>query len=56
MNRSTIIVVIYIAGLAFGAFILDLWSAETSPKSLIGIMWTAFFLIGLFYVDKNEHN
>lgn len=54
MNTSTIIVIIYVIGLAFCALILDLWSAETGPKSLIGIIWTAIFLIALFYADKNE--
>jgi hypothetical protein len=56
MNRSTIIVIIYVLGLVFGAFVLNLWSAETSPKSLIGIIWTALFLIALFYADKHERN
>ena len=54
MNKSTILIIIYIAGLIFGALILDLWSADTSPKALIGIIWTAFLLIGLFLVEKDE--
>ena len=41
-------------GLIFGALVLDLWSADTSPKALIGIIWTAFLLIGLFLVEKDE--
>ena len=56
MNKSTIIIIIYILGLIFGALVLDLWSAETSPKALIGIGWTALLLIGLFFVEKNERN
>jgi len=54
MSKSTIIVIIYILGLIFGALILDMWSAETSPKALLGIGWTALFLIGLFFAEKNE--
>ena len=40
----------------FGALVLDLWSAKTSPKALIGMGWTALFLIGLFISEKNEKN
>jgi len=54
MSKSTIVVIIYIVGLIFGALVLDMWSAETSPKALLGIAWTALFLIGLFFVEKNE--
>jgi len=54
MSKSTIIVIIYIFGLIFGALVLDMWSAETSPKALLGIGWTALFLIGLFFAEKNE--
>ena len=52
MSKSTIVVIIYIIGLIFGALVLDMWSAETSPKALIGIGWTALFLIGLFFAEK----
>ena len=54
MNKSTIIIIVYILGLIFGALFLDIWSAETSPKALLGIGWTALLLIGLFITDKNE--
>ena len=54
MNKSTIIIIIYIVGLIFGALVLDLWSAQTSPKAFIGFVWTAIFLIALFYADKYE--
>ena len=54
MSKSTIIIIIYIIGLIFGAVVLDIWSAQTSPKALLGIMWTALLLIGLFFADKNE--
>ena len=54
MNKSTILIIVYIAGLVFGALVLDLWSADTSPKALIGIIWTALLLVGLFLVEKDE--
>ena len=54
MSKSTFIFVIYIIGLVFGALVLDIWSAKTSPKALLGIGWTALLLIGLFFAEKNE--
>ena len=54
MSKSSVVIIIYIIGLIFGALVLNLWSAETSPKSLLGILWTALFLVGLFYSEKNE--
>ena len=54
MSKSSIVIVIYIIGLIFGALVLDMWSAETSPKALLGVGWTALFLIGLFLAEKNE--
>jgi len=56
MNKSTLVVIIYIVGLIFGALVLNIWSAETSPKALLGIGWTALLLIGIFYAEKNEKN
>ncbi|MDC0150859.1 hypothetical protein OAI89_02090 [Candidatus Pelagibacter sp.] len=56
MNKSSIIIIIYIIGLIFGALFLDIWSAKTSPKALLGICWTALLLIGLFFTEKNERN
>ena len=56
MNKSTIIIIIYIMGLIFGALVLDIWSAQTGPKALLGIGWTALLLIGLFLTEKNERN
>ena len=56
MHKSTIVIIIYIIGLIFGALVLDMWSANTSPKALIGIGWTALLLIGLFLTEKNEKN
>ena len=54
MNRSTIVIVIYIIGLIFGALVLDMWSAKTSPKALLGIGWTVLLLIGLFLTEKKD--
>jgi hypothetical protein len=54
MNKSTLAILVYISGLIFGALVLNLWSADTSPKAFIGIIWTAILLITLFYTDKNE--
>ena len=54
MKKSNLIIIIYIIGLIFGAVVLDLWSADTSPKALLGIGWTTLLLIGLFITEKNE--
>jgi len=56
MRKSNIIIIIYIIGLIFGAVVLDLWSADTSPKALLGIGWTSLLLIGLFITEKNGKN
>ena len=55
MDKSTIIIIIYIAGLIFCALVLDIWSADTSPKALIGIGWTALLLVGLFLTEKKDN-
>ena len=54
MSKSSIVIIIYVIGLIFGALVLDIWSAETSPKALLGIGWTALLLIGLFFAEKHE--
>jgi hypothetical protein len=56
MNKSTIVIIIYIFGLIIGALVLDIWSSETSPKALLGIGWTTLLLISLFFTEKNEKN
>ena len=56
MYKSTIVIIVYIIGLIFGALVLDIWSAQTSPKALLGIGWTTLLLIGLFLTEKNERN
>ena len=52
MNKSTLVITVYVIGLIFGALVLDMWSAETSPKALLGMGWTALFLVGLFFAEK----
>lgn len=55
MSKTTIVISIFILGLIFGALFLNIWSAETSIfKALLGLGWTALFLIGLFFADKYE--
>tara|TARA_A100000164_G_scaffold228558_1_gene202715 strand:+ start:322 stop:495 length:174 start_codon:yes stop_codon:yes gene_type:complete len=57
MSKTTIVLIIYILGLLFGALFLDIWSADTSVfKGLLGLGWTALLLIGLFFAEKNEKN
>ena len=55
MAKTTIVMIIYILGLIFGALFLKIWSADTNVyKGLIGLGWTAIFLISLFLADKHE--
>ena len=55
MSKTTITIIVYVLGLIFGALVLDLWSAETSPKALLGMIWTALFLIAIYLVEfKNK--
>jgi hypothetical protein len=55
MNKSILIIIIYIIGLMFGAVVLGVWDAETSlGKASIVLIWTTIFLISLFLIDKHE--
>ena len=55
MSKTTIVLIVYILGLLFGALFLDIWSADTNVyKGLLGLGWTAIFLISLFLADKHE--
>ena len=57
MSNTSIVIIIYIIGLIFGALVLDIWSADTSIlKGLLGLGWTALLLISLFFSEKNEGN
>tara|TARA_B110000003_G_scaffold240276_1_gene246809 strand:- start:718 stop:888 length:171 start_codon:yes stop_codon:yes gene_type:complete len=55
MDKSSVVIIIYVIGLIFGALVLNIWSADTSPKALIGIGWTALLLIGLFLTEKKDN-
>jgi hypothetical protein len=55
MSKVSIVIIIYIIGLIFGALVLNIWSADTSIlKGLLGLGWTALLLIGIFFAEKNE--
>ena len=55
MNKLTLLTLIYAIGIIIGALFLDVWGAETTLiKTMSIFIWTIFFLIALFYVDKNE--
>ena len=32
MNKTTLVVIIYVLGVVLGAFFLDIWGAETNMK------------------------
>ena len=55
MNKTNLAIIIYILGIVFGIFVLDIWSAKTSPKALLGIIWTALFAIALYYSEKKDN-
>mgnify|MGYP001353324615 FL=1 len=56
MNLSLLSIIIYAAGILIGAFFLDIWGAETTIlKGIIGLVWTAIFLITLFYAEKKNN-
>ena len=57
MSKTSIVIIVYIIGLIFGALVLKIWSADTNIfKGLLGLTWTALLLIGLFYAEKHEKN
>ncbi len=57
MSKTSIVLIVYILGLIFGALVLDIWSADTNIlKGLLGLGWTALALIGLFFAEKNENS
>ena len=57
MSKTSIVIIIYIIGLIFGALVLKIWSADTNIlKGLLGLAWTALLLIGIFFTEKNEKN
>ena len=58
MSKTTIVIIVYVLGLIFGALFLDLWSADTNIiKGLVGLGWTALlFNWFIFSLKKNERN
>ena len=55
ISKTTLVVIIYIVGVILGAFFLDIWGAETSmKKGFIALGWTALFLVGIFFVDRDK--
>ena len=55
MSKTSLVIIIYILGLIFGALFLKIWRADTNVyKGLLGLGWTAIFLISLFLADKHE--
>ncbi len=57
MSKTSIVIIIYILGLIFGALVLNIWSSDTSVlKGLMGLGWMALLLIGLFFAEKHEKN
>ena len=54
MNQVSVLVIIYILGFLFASVFLDLWSSETGPKALLGLGWTAVFLVALFYAERKK--
>ena len=56
MSKSTLVIIIYATGIILGALFLDIWGAETSLlKAMIGVAWTALFLICLFYIEREDN-
>ena len=54
MRKTSLVIILYVLGILFGALFLGLWDAETSPIALIGIAWTALFMIALVYAEKHD--
>ena len=55
ISKTTLVVIIYIIGVILGAFFLDIWGGETSmKKGFIALGWTALFLVGIFFVDRDK--
>ena len=51
MKKNILLIILIIIGM----FVLDIWSAETSPKAILGMIWTAVFAIALYYAEKDKH-
>ena len=56
MNKTTIVTIIYIIGIIIGALFVGIWDAQTSIyKALYALIWTAMFLVALFFADKKKN-
>ena len=57
LSKTSLVIIIYVIGVIIGAFFLDIWGAETSmKKGFIALGWTALFLIGIFFVDRDKED
>ena len=55
MQKSSIVIIVFVIGIILGALFLDIWGAETNfQKALFALAWTTIFLIALFYADKDK--
>ena len=55
MNKTIIVTIIYVIGIIFGAVVIGIWDAETNlSNAMFALIWTAIFLIALFYTDKKS--
>tara|TARA_S200000501_G_C20198206_1_gene471767 strand:+ start:9 stop:161 length:153 start_codon:yes stop_codon:yes gene_type:complete len=49
MKRPTIVIIIYIIGILFGALILGVWDYDSGFKAIVAMIWTAIFLAAYVY-------
>ena len=49
MKRSTIVIIIYILGILFGALFLGVWDYDSGFKAILAMIWTAIFLAAYVY-------
>jgi len=55
MNKSLIVIIVYVLGMVFCALVLKIWTADTTIKEAsIALVWTSIFLIALVYADKYD--
>ena len=49
MKRPTIVIIIYILGILFGALFLGIWDYDNGFKAILAMIWTAIFLAAYVY-------
>ena len=55
MNKTVLATIIYVIGIVFGALVVGIWDADTNLfNAMFALIWTAIFLIVLFYTDKKS--